>query len=165
MDLRGAQPGPRPNRIVFRGNDMYVIYDVKIAPDGRASTFEFLMPEQEYFGDADLGPGSSTLLGPGELIAHADTLAKSMPASPKFLSLEESRGAAYRIRLALICMREVLKFIPAGADAVPASAFVSALDREVYGREPGRFSKLRLEAVTGAYESIDRQYHSAVSPN
>ncbi|MFO0660518.1 MAG: hypothetical protein U0165_11895 [Polyangiaceae bacterium] len=164
MDLHGARPGHRPNRIVFRGNEMVVIYDA-VMTDGSTRSFEFVMPEQEYFGDRELGPGVSAILGPGELISHADTMAKSMPASPKQLSLDDSRSAAYRIHLALICMREVLKFIPPGADSVPESAFKSDLDRQVLAREPGRFSRLRLEAVTSAYESIDRQYKAATSAN
>ena len=51
---------------------------------------------------------------------------------------------------------ELLKFIPPGADQVPADALFTAAGKQVYLAEPGRFRRARLEAVLGAYRDTLR---------
>ena len=49
-----------------------------------------------------------------------------------------------------------------GKDQVPESAFRSTRGIEAYRQSPGRFGRLRLEAVGNAYARIAEQYRSAL---
>ena len=57
---------------------------------------------------------------------------------------------------AVNALQEVLKFIPPGADQVPADALFSAAGKQVCLAEPGRFRRARLEAVLGGYRDTLR---------
>lgn len=82
------------------------------------------------------GPERSELLDPGEWLAVAD-VAANRAGGPD----------ADDLLLAAAAVDEVLKFVPAGADEVPADAFHSSTGRDVYERQPHRFGRDRLESL------------------
>jgi hypothetical protein len=98
--------------------------------------------------------GPSELLDPGEWLWVADRYAAAAPADATRLGPDGAREARRAVAYAEAAMGEVLAFVPAGADAVPPEAFRSDRGRTVYGAEPGRFSRVRLEVVRQTYREI-----------
>jgi hypothetical protein len=120
---------------------------------GADREFVFAQPEDEQLVKSETvnfgGPEPSQLLDPGEWLLVADLCAQA--------AVGQDDEARYNLAVAMAAMTEILKFVPAGTDAVPESAFTSARGRTVYWREPGRFDRRRLEIVRVAYrDSLDR---------
>jgi hypothetical protein len=159
MDLRGAEPGPRNHALIARGDDLVATYRPKI--DGVEHRFEFDIPEPMPKGGMFGGPEPSKIIGPAEFLAHADAVASTVPGSADRLSPAQRNEASRRLGVALACLDEVMKFIPPGQDAVPESAFVSDRDRELRAKEPGRYSRVRLLAVAGAYRNLVQQFNAS----
>jgi hypothetical protein len=97
------------------------------------------------------GPDPSRLLDPGVWLSYADDRARRVPADRAGLGDQERRARRFALASALAAVEETLKFIPPGADEVPLSAFTSPEGRAVRDREPGRFTRARLEAVRDSY--------------
>lgn len=120
--------------------------------------FTFRLPQQillptdddPRFGD-DL---PSQLLDAAEWLWVADALASGVPADHGGLTAEEHRLAKVDLLTAAAALTEVLKFVPEGADAVPAEAIWSTRGNEIYAAEPGRFRRARLEVVRQTYRDI-----------
>ncbi len=106
-------------------------------------------PEVIAFGDGT----PSELLDPGEWLWVADRYARVFPADVLDLDLP-ARQQARNTATAAAAMDEVLTFVRAGGQAVPARAFRSERGREVYAREPGRFARDRLVVVRDTYRQI-----------
>ncbi|MEV7225655.1 hypothetical protein AB0M79_01355 [Polymorphospora sp. NPDC051019] len=122
---------------------------------GTGREYLFALPEHAagtrpgtvHFG----GSQPSELLDPGEWLLVADLTAEAAAAATDPAEAAESTG------IALAAMVEILKFVPAGADAVPADLFRTERGRTVYRQEPGRFRRRRLEIVRDAYrDALDR---------
>jgi hypothetical protein len=155
MDLAGAEPGPRQHALVARGDLLVSTYRAQV--QGREQRFEFDIPEPTPRGGLYGGAAPSRILGPGQFLAHADAIAASVPASPEGLTSTQKQEAQRRLAVALACLDEVMKFIPAGEDAVPERSFGTERERRWRADDPGRFSRVRLLAVSGAYRSIQRR--------
>jgi hypothetical protein len=125
---------------------------------GRHREFLFRLPDElpaPRPGTVVFGTGGpSELLDPGEWLWVADRYAASVPADAGRLGPDRVGPARRAMAYAEAAMGEVLAFVPAGADAVPAEAFRSERGRAVYGAEPGRFSSARLEVVRETYREI-----------
>jgi hypothetical protein len=100
--------------------------------------FMFRLPDRPYEGFGGTDP--SELLDPGEWLVVADLAARHSPVPD---------AADYALAAAAI--DEVLKFIPAGASAVPPEALHTTAGRAAYELEPGRFQRSRLAAVADGY--------------
>lgn len=109
------------------------------------------------------GPHPSELLDPGQWAWLAESLGSGIPAEPDQLAAPEHAPARADLLLAAAAMGEALRFVPAGADEVPAEAFRSELGREVYVRDPGQFRRIRLESARQTYLQIADRYGQ--SPN
>lgn len=111
---------------------------------------EAVPPPPPAFG----GPAASRIICPGEFLLVADQAASSLPLIPEH-STDPERAERARIALAtaVAALEEVLKFIPDGASSVPETAFTSSAGRATYAREPGRFSRSRLEATIAAHRA------------
>ncbi|HEU5332015.1 MAG TPA: hypothetical protein VFU73_04615 [Actinocrinis sp.] len=111
---------------------------------------EAVPPPPPAFG----GPAASRIICPGEFLLVADQAASSVPLVPEH-SIDPERAAHARIALAtaVAAVEEVLKFIPEGASSVPEEAVTSQAGRTAYAREPGRFSRARLEATIAAHRA------------
>jgi hypothetical protein len=122
---------------------------------GTAREFLFRLPEEVVVvppGTVAFGDGApSELVDPGEWLLVSDRYAAAVPSDPAWLD-GDARGRARRsLQHAVAALDEVLAFLPDGADAVPVDAFRTERGRKMWATEPGRFSRLRLGAVRGAY--------------
>ncbi|MFE3188732.1 hypothetical protein ACFXHA_06955 [Nocardia sp. NPDC059240] len=96
----------------------------------------------------------SELLDPGVWLWYSDLCARQVPATTADLDTRAVRAARHALATALAAIEETLKFVPASADRIPASAFTSPEGRAAYAREPGRFTRPRLEALRDTYSAI-----------
>jgi hypothetical protein len=65
------------------------------------------------------------------------------------------------LRTAAAAVGEAAKFVPPGADTVPADAVWSPRGRAVYDDEPGRFRLSRLQVVQRTYRNIADRFQDA----
>lgn len=101
----------------------------------RALSFEFLIADDAPKGRASFGGSApSTIIDPGEFYLASDEFAK-----------------AGDLERAIACLEEILKFIPAGEENVPASCFHSAAGARLKLERPGRFVNYLIEARIAAY--------------
>jgi hypothetical protein len=94
------------------------------------------------------GPEPSEVLDAGQWLAVADRAAAGVPADP----VEAGRVLA----VARAAVDEVIKFVPAGADAVPEDEFWTPEGQAVRDAEPERFRLDRLLVVRDAYRELGR---------
>lgn len=118
-----------------------------------------LAPSGNVFGDGT----PSELLDPGEWLWVADRYARAAPADTTALDESGLRGARRSVAAAEAAVCEVLAFVPAGADAVPAEAFRSERGRAVYEAERARFARGRLEVVRDTYREILGEIDASLS--
>jgi hypothetical protein len=164
MDLHPCACGEtrfdRRQALVDRDGALVSRYAGTCAGCGAERSFEFRLADgPEPFAEDAVAYGGaepSAILDPGQFLAVADRRASAVPASAT--SAEEQARGRDAMKVAIGALREVLKFIPEGADRVPADAFTSDQGRAVYRREPGRFDRARLEAVLAAYVESARAY-------
>ena len=157
MDLHGCTCGEsafaRDSAVIaLDDGDLARRYSGACAGCGTEREFIFRLPATP---SAD---NPSELIDPGEWLAVSDAYASQAPAEPAGLSAEQIRRGHAAVARAASALDEVLKFIPEGAEEVPASAFFSDRGREIYAREPGRFRKVRLAAVREAYAEMAGQF-------
>lgn len=93
----------------------------------------------------------------GQYLAVADDASKRVTADAANLDDDQRRTAHWWMTRAVNALEEVIKAIPAGADAVPEAAMFSDLGKQVYAREPGRFRGARLTAVLHVYRELRDQ--------
>jgi hypothetical protein len=137
-------------------DELIAVYQGPCPNCGLERRFAFLLdPELPPPPPAYGGPSPSAIICPGQFALRADESASSVPAVDGADGSGGARAAAEARRVlgeAVAAQAEVLKFIPADADAVPAEAFTSAEGRALYGDEPGRFRRVRLAAVLEVYQ-------------
>ncbi|MFE7934946.1 hypothetical protein ACFU6S_40745 [Streptomyces sp. NPDC057456] len=150
MDLHPCECGSsdfvRRHRLEQRGDGIVAVYEGPCSQCGRNRNFAFLMadeipPPPPAFG----GPEPSEIIDPGEFSGVGHDV--SARAGLQMLNSPESEHHKYRgaMAYALAASEEVLKFIPPGQDAVPASAFTSEAGRARYEQDPGKFDRDILE--------------------
>jgi len=130
---------------------------------GASREFVFRIPEDVIFPDPDepvFGDDQpSVLIDAGEWLWVADLIARSVPAEPgDDMNGDERHTVATDLRTAAAAVGEAAKFIPAGAETVPADRIWSARGRAVYEDEPGRFRKIRLDAVQRTYREVAERF-------
>lgn len=121
-------------------------YEGECPTCGTGRRFEFVVLGPNIPPPTLGGPEPSTIIDPGEFyeMAALTAAAAVLPADPS----PEQIGDAYDAAAdAAASTEEVLKFIPAGADAVPAEAFTSERGRAVRDADPSRFGRNRLEGL------------------
>lgn len=149
MDLRpcscGAPDFDRKSTVITDGGVLCSRYAGPCRSCGAAREFVFELPDpiRPIRDEIELGGSDpSRLLDAGEWLAVADAHARRQPGTRR--DLDTARAA----------IEEVLKLVPAGAERVPDDAFTTAHGRAVRDAEPGRFRRVRLEAVLGAYRDL-----------
>ncbi|MFG1814094.1 hypothetical protein ACGFIF_10040 [Kribbella sp. NPDC049174] len=95
------------------------------------------------------GPEPSELLDPGQWMDVADRAAAEVPADPV--------AAGKVLAVAVAAVDEVVKFVPAGQDAVPEEEFWTPEGRSVRDADPGRFRLDRLLVVRDTYRELAAQ--------
>ncbi|MFJ3878662.1 hypothetical protein ACIPW5_14500 [Streptomyces sp. NPDC090077] len=165
MDLHPCECGgdgdfERRHHLEQVGEDIVAVYEGKCRACGRDRRFAFVMAEEippppPAYG----GTEPSEIIDPGEFAEVASRYgnwgslgALNSPASEH----HKFRGALVS---ALAALEEVLKFIPEGQDAVPASALTSERGKARYQKDPDKFSResleFRVEATHRALAAID----------
>lgn len=124
-------------------------YHGRCADCGNEREYVFRVPEPRSVplsgGPVVFGGGTpSELLDAGEWLWVSDLTAGDVPVD----DLEEARRT---LGIAAAAIDEALKFVPAGAAAVPAAALWSDRGREVYAADPGRFERERLVVARDTY--------------
>ena len=147
------------NAVIVAEGDLASRYSGRCPRCGVAREFVFRIPddvilpdiEEPVFGADD----PSTLIDAGEWLHIADVIARGVPAEPADgMTADERRLARIDLRTAAAAVGEAAKFIPPGADAVPADAIWSDRGQAVYDTEPGRFRRVRLDVVRGTYRRL-----------
>jgi hypothetical protein len=92
------------------------------------------------------GPEPSELLDAGEWMAVADQAAANVPV--------DRVEAGKVLAVARAAVDEVIKFVPAGQDAVPEDEFWTPEGRAVRAADPGRFRLDRLLVVRDTYREL-----------
>ncbi|GAB2934362.1 hypothetical protein GCM10027280_22700 [Micromonospora polyrhachis] len=136
------------------GDDWLVSYTGECVECGRPRGFEFRQPDELVApGEGEWAPGRqpSELIDAGEWLWVADVYG-SVPVELDDLADAKREQARIDLLAARAAISEVLKFLPAGAVAVPEDAFWSHRGRLVRTAEPGRFGRVRLEAAQAAYD-------------
>ena len=95
------------------------------------------------------GPEPSELLDPGQWMDVADRAATEVPTDPV--------GAGKVLAVAVAAVDEVIKFVPAGQDAVPEEEFWTPEGQAVRDADPGRFRLDRLLVVRDTYRELGAQ--------
>ncbi len=148
MDLRpcacGARVFERGSAVITQNGVLCSRYSGACSGCCKPREFVFELPPTIRPLSASVEFGSSDpsrLLDPGEWMAVSEEHAKRQP------------GTTRDVEIAAAAIDEILKFVPAGADRVPEDVFTER-GRPVRDREPGRFRRVRLEAVLGAYRGL-----------
>lgn len=144
------------DRLVSLDAGLGAVYEGPCPRCGAQRRFEFLLDPEIPPGDKFGGTKPSELIDAGQYLIVADDAARRVPADPTELDEDERRIASWWMNRAVNALEEVSKAIPPGADAVPHIAMFSDAGKAVYSREPGRFRKLRIEAVLDAYREVLR---------
>jgi hypothetical protein len=92
------------------------------------------------------GPEPSELLDAGQWLQVADSAVAVVPTDP----VEAGKVLA----VAQAAIAEVIKFVPAGADAVPEDEFWTPEGQAVREAEPGRFRLERLLIARDTYHEL-----------
>lgn len=152
----GGDDAARDSAVRLEGDQWMVRYTCICARCGRSREVTFRQPESQArpaAGGWSVGDQPSELLDAGEWLWVSDMFAGA-PASTDGLSPEEAAQAREDLAAAGGALDEVVKFLPAEADEVPAAAFWTDRGREVWQAEPGRFRRERLEAVRDLYRAL-----------
>ncbi|MBI4955006.1 MAG: hypothetical protein HY908_23485 [Myxococcales bacterium] len=157
LDLRGA-PRERTEELVATPDGPVTVLTARGAGADPPARFAFRVAEPAGRLGTGGVRGPSAILGPAELLVWADILSKRAPGSGDGLSAREREAARDDVLTAAACLEEILKFVPPGQQAVPASAFGGEAARRVYEKEPGRFNGARLEVVAETYRRIGSSY-------
>lgn len=167
MDTRACECGStefgRKQALVRQGEKLVSVYVGNCGKCGKERRFEFVLPDEFVPPSARVkfgGDEPSTILGPGEFFAESVRRAKDAPLVAT--DPQERIRATAIMHFSVAALEEVLKFIPADAQAVPESAFTSELGRQAYAEEPGRFKRDRLEVVLAGYWEVLNSYGETV---
>ncbi|MET7425257.1 hypothetical protein [Dactylosporangium sp. NPDC005555] len=149
-----------PSSVVVVGDDLASRYAGPCPRCGTGREFTFRLPEQVTLPDEaepafGVDGGASEIIDAGEWLWVADLIIRNTPAEPdEEMTAEQRRQALIDLRIAAAAVGEAIKFVPPGADAVPVHALWTERGRSVHDAEPGRFRKIRLEAVQRTYREL-----------
>ncbi|MBL1075187.1 hypothetical protein JK358_12370 [Nocardia sp. 2] len=160
VDLQPC-PGCARGRCAFRssvvtvGDVLASRYSGECATCGQHREYEFRLPEEILPPPAGSvrfgGDDPSQLLDPGEWLWYSDICAQQLPADLTTIGDQELRGARHRLSTAVAAVGEALKFLAPDAESLAPQSFTSDRGRAEYQRNPGRFSRARLEAIRDHY--------------
>ncbi|MGO4462736.1 hypothetical protein AB4039_36445 [Streptomyces sp. M-16] len=152
MDLHvcvcGATQFDRQHRLEDREGLLVSVYEGTCPQCGRTRSYEFTMPDgwppaPPAFG----GPEPSQIIDPGEFMWVSDRLSTEsglrLLNTPRAEHREIRPTAAY----GTAALEEVAKFLPEGADRIPEERFTSERGREIYAKDPTRFTRKDITAA------------------
>ncbi|MFJ2817141.1 hypothetical protein [Streptomyces sp. NPDC087294] len=152
MDLHpcvcGAPMAEWQHRLDDRAGVLVSVYEGVCPQCGRTRLFEFLVSgdrpsAQSAFG----GPDASRIIDPGEFLWASDRVSTASGLQLLHLPLAEQSEVRPATAYAIAALEEVAKFLPEGADEIPADRFTSELGRDVYTKDPTRFTREDIGAA------------------
>ncbi|MFG2042846.1 hypothetical protein [Dactylosporangium sp. NPDC048998] len=152
----GGEDAARNSAVSLDGDQWIVRYTCVCAGCGRSREVAFRQPEspaRPAAGGWAAGDEPSELIDAGEWLWVSDMFAGT-PADVDGLSPEEAAQAREDLTAAGAALDEVVKFLPGGAEEVPATAFWTERGRQLRQAEPGRFRRERLAAVRDRYHAL-----------
>jgi hypothetical protein len=153
----GEARAPWKHQLESRVDALVTVYDGVCEQCARPWSFEFALdPEVAPIGKFG-GARPSQIVDAGQFLAVADAAARAVPAEVNRLDDLSRQRARALMQRAVAAIEEVLKLIPHGADRVTVDTLSSALGKQMYLAEPGRFRQSRLEAVLGVYRQAVAQ--------
>jgi hypothetical protein len=150
----GERAGLDTHRLESGTDGLVAVYEGTCPGCRTHRRFDFALDPELPPGGKFGGRSLSQVIDAGQYLAVADAAARSVPADTSQLDTDARAHARATLARAIAALEEVVKFIPAGADRVPPDALFTPAGRAVYDAEPGRFRKLRLDAVLGAYREL-----------
>ncbi|MFF4347793.1 hypothetical protein [Streptomyces sp. NPDC001530] len=165
MDLHacvcGAEEFEREHRLEDRDGVLVTVYEGVCPQCGRTRSFEFqlseeLPPAPPAFGGAE----PSRIIDPGEFMWIGDQVSTESGLRLLNTPLAEHREIRPATAYAIAAFEEVAKFLPEGADRIPEDRFTSKRGREMYAKNPDRFTREEiaddLERKRSILANIDR---------
>lgn len=165
MDLHacvcGAEEFGRRHRLEDRDGVLVTVYEGECAQCGRTRSFAFTLsdehpPAPPAFG----GPEPSRIIDPGEFLWAGDRVSGESGLRLLNTPLAGHQGIRPATAYAIAAFEEVAKFLPEGADRIPEDRFTSDRGRELYAKDPTRFTRAEittaLELKRRILEGIDR---------
>ncbi|WP_278264899.1 hypothetical protein [Nocardia sp. AG03] len=127
---------------------------------GAPREYVFRLPDRVLPPPADAvrfgGDESSELLDPGEWLSYSRICAEQ--GGP------DTAAGRHAVATAVAAVAEVLKFLPPGADSVPATAFFAPEGLALFAAEPGSFDRDRLDAVSAHYRALLARWSAVQNP-
>jgi hypothetical protein len=161
-DTCGETEFAPPSSAVLLDGDLVNRFAGPCPACGTPREFIFRLPGRPSFPDPDepsFGAAEpSGLIDAGEWLWLADVIASGIPAQPAGMSEEEREQARFDMRTAAAAVGEAMKFLPLGADEVPAEALWNARGRSVYREAPARFRRQRLAAAQRGYRELAERF-------
>jgi len=149
--------------MTLREGSFVSVYSGTCGRCARHRSFEFaLAPEPSPPPPALGGDSPSQIIDPDEFLQTSEAFAATVPADPEQLGDDEFNGAQDALAFAAACLDEVLKFIPASADAVPVDAFRTDTSRRRYREAPERFARVRVTAARDTLRRLLDTYAAAI---
>lgn len=93
------------------------------------------------------GPEPSRIIDPGEFVWIGDRVSTESGLRLLNTPLAEHREIRPATAYAIAAFEEVAKFLPEGADRIPEERFTSERGREVYAKDPTRFTRKEIDAA------------------
>ncbi|MGW0996662.1 hypothetical protein [Streptomyces sp. NPDC002520] len=152
MDLHacvcGAAEFERAHRLEDRDGALVAVYEGECPQCGRTRSFEFRMsdelpPAPPAFGGAE----PSQIIDPGEFLWIGDQAATDSGLRLLNTPLAEHRAIRPQTAYAIAAFEEVAKFLPEGEDRIPEDRFTSERGRELYAKDPTRFTRDRIDSA------------------
>jgi hypothetical protein len=168
MDLHPCACGEpdfewRDHEIVSGNGWLVSIYSGECGRCDRSRSFEFaLAPEPSPPPPALGGDIPSRIIDPGEFLHTGQQLVATVPADPAAVDDDGFHSARDALAFAVACVEEAIKFIPDGADAVPAEAFRSEVGARLHRDAPERFTRAAMAASRDAYRRRLSDYDAAI---
>jgi hypothetical protein len=130
---------------------------------GISRRFEFVLADLEAPVPPAFGHGDqpSAIVDAGEFLLVARRCAGMVPADPAELADTFRDDALFALETAVEAVGEALKFIPPGADAVPADVLLAPGSRDRLAADPDAFTRRRIETLQAVYGRLLQRYRDS----
>ena len=147
-----------PRKIVAIGERVAAAASGYCPSCGTERKFELLLGDERVPEGAFGNRAPSTLIDAGEWLAIADAYGALVPAEIETLDARDRELARTNLAKGIAAVEEVLKFVPAGADEPPRSAFFTSRGLDVYLAAPVRFKRARLDVLLDAWRELAESF-------
>lgn len=152
MDLHacvcGATQFAREHRLEDREGVLVSVYEGVCPQCGRTRSYAFTIsgdrpPAPPAFG----GPEPSQIIDPGEFLWVSDRMSTESGLRLLNTPAAEHREIRPAAAYGTAALEEVAKFLPEDADRIPEDRFTSERGREMYAKDPSRFTRKDIDAA------------------